>query len=178
MPNGIGRLARVDDGSGSTDILAYDARGRRLDVRRTIEVDGTSAAARFRYQYDDNDRVTAITYPDGEIVRTEYDDGGQPIALYNTGGTFYVTDARYDLFGRPTLIQHANGVADTRTYGGAADRHRLRALPQRAAATPPYSTYAIRSTRRAACSRSSPTIAIPPASSPTPPCSATTRSAA
>src|SRR5262249_25042116 len=54
---GIGRLARVDDGSGATEILAYDGRGRRLDVRRTIEVDGVSRAARFRYQYDDNDRV-------------------------------------------------------------------------------------------------------------------------
>ncbi|HSP96255.1 MAG TPA: toxin TcdB middle/N-terminal domain-containing protein [Candidatus Dormibacteraeota bacterium] len=125
---GAGRLARVDDGSGATEFLAYDGRGRRLDVRRTIEVDGISRAARFRYQYDDNDRVTTMTYPDGEVVRTEYDDGGQPIALYNTGGTFYVTDARYDLLGRPTLIQHANGVADTRTYGGPSQRHRLRAL--------------------------------------------------
>jgi RHS repeat-associated protein len=128
VANGIGRLGRVDDESGSTEILAYDARGRRLDVRRTIEVDGTSRGARFRYQYDDNDRVTTMTYPDGEIVHTEYDDAGQPIALYNTAGTFYVTDARYDLLGRPTAIQHANGVVDTRTYGGAADRHRLRGV--------------------------------------------------
>ncbi|MFN8643363.1 MAG: toxin TcdB middle/N-terminal domain-containing protein [Candidatus Binatia bacterium] len=128
VPFGRGRLARVDDGSGSTEVLAYDGRGRRLDVRRAIEVDGISRSARFRYQYDANDRVTAMTYPDGEIVRTEYDDGGQPIALYNTGGTFFVTDARYDLLGRPTLVQHANGVVDSRTYGGAGDRHRLRRL--------------------------------------------------
>lgn len=128
VPAGVDRLARVDDGSGSTEILAYDGRGRRLDVRRAIEVDGVTRAARFRYQYDANDRVTAIGYPDGEVVRTEYDDGGQPIALYNTGGTFYVTDARYDLLGRPTLIQHANGVSDIRTYGGPGERHRLRAL--------------------------------------------------
>lgn len=128
VPAGVGRLARVDDASGSTEFLAYDGRGRRLDWRRTIEVDGVSRAARVRYQYDANDRVTAVTFPDGEIVRTEYDDGGQPIALYNTAGTFYVTDARYDLLGRPTLIQHANGTADTRTYGAAGERHRLRAL--------------------------------------------------
>ena len=128
VPAGRGRLTRVDDGSGSTEVLAYDGRGRRVDVRRTIEIDGDVRRARFLYQYDTNDRVTAITFPDGEIVRTEYDDAGQPIALYNNANTFYVTDARYDLLGRPTLIQHANGVADTRTYGDAGDRHRLRAL--------------------------------------------------
>ncbi|MBX3024857.1 VCBS repeat-containing protein [bacterium] len=128
VPAGTGRLARVVDGSGSTDLLAYDERGRRLDVRRTIVVDGIARAARFHYQYDANDRVKGMVYPDNEVVYTEYDDGGQAIALYNAGGTFYVTDARYDLLGRPTLIQHANGVADTRTYGTAAQRHRLRAL--------------------------------------------------
>jgi RHS repeat-associated protein len=125
---GRGRLTRVDDGSGSTEFLAYDARGRQLDVRRTIEVDGISRAARFRYQYDANDRVTNMTFPDGEIVHTEYDDAGQPIAMYSNTGTFYVIDARYDILGRPTLIQHGNGVIDTRTYGTAAERHRLRAL--------------------------------------------------
>lgn len=128
VANARGRLTRVGDASGSTEVLAYDGRGRRVDVRRTIEVDGDARQARFRYQYDTNDRVTAMTFPDGEIVHTEYDDGGQPIALYNNAGLFYVTDARYDLLGRPTLVQHANGVADTRTYGGAGDRQRLRAL--------------------------------------------------
>lgn len=128
VANGLGRLARVDDGSGATEVLGYDARGRQREVRRTIEVDGSSRQARFRYQYDANDRVTAMTYPDGEVVRTEYDDGGQAIALYNDAGVFFVTDARYDLLGRPTLVQHANGVADARVYGGAAERHRLRRL--------------------------------------------------
>ncbi len=128
IPNALGRRTWAADGSGRTDITAYDARGRRLQVRKTIEVDGVAGEARFAYAYDANDRVISITYPDGEQVRTEYDDGGQPIALYNSANTFYVTDARYDLLGRPTLVRHANGVADTRTYGGPEVQHRLRAL--------------------------------------------------
>jgi RHS repeat-associated protein len=123
-----GRRTRVDDGAGSVEILAYDARGRTLATRRTVEIDAIRRAARFDYTYDINDRVTAVTYPDGQVVRTEYDDAGQPIALYDTAGTFFVTDARYDLRGRPTRIEHANGVSDQRTYGNAAKQYRLQSL--------------------------------------------------
>ncbi|MDX2170025.1 MAG: toxin TcdB middle/N-terminal domain-containing protein [Deltaproteobacteria bacterium] len=128
VPFGRGRRTRVEDGAGTAEVLAYDARGRTLATRRSIELDGVARAARFDYAYDTNDRVTAVTYPDGEVVRTEYDDAGQPIALYNTAGTFYVTDARYDLRGRPLRLDHANGLSDQRTYGGAATQYRLQAL--------------------------------------------------
>ncbi len=128
VPHARGRLVRVEDASGTTEVIAYDARGRRLGMRKRIDIDGVVGTGEFAYAYDGNDRVTAITYPDGEIVRTEYDDAGQPIALYNQSNVFYVTDAHYDLFGRLTRLQHGNGLTDTRVYGGAADRHRLRAL--------------------------------------------------
>jgi len=126
VANSIGRLTRIVDGSGGTDILGYDARGNILGRLKTVAVDGSALHARIAYAYDTNDRLIAVTYPDNEVVRTVYDDGGQPIALYNSANTFYITDARYDAFGRPTVIQHANGVVDSRAY--AAPQHRLSAL--------------------------------------------------
>lgn len=128
VPFARGRPTRVDDGSGTSRVLAYDARGRTLETQRTVVVDGHVRTARLQFAYDANDRVVAVTYPDGEVVQTAYDDAGQPIALYNTAGTFHVTDARYDIRGRRTLLQHANGVRDERTFGTAATQHRLATL--------------------------------------------------
>ena len=95
---------------------------------QTIDLPAGSRHARFEFSYDTNDRIVSTTYPDGELVSTEYDDAGQAIALRNQANAFYVTDALYDLFGRPSRIDHVNGVVDTRAYGGPADQHRLVAL--------------------------------------------------
>jgi len=128
VPYSKGRLTAVDDASGLTQIDEYDQRGRQRKLTRTIDLSDGSRHARFEFTYDTNDRIASTKYPDGEIVFTEYDDAGQPIALRNQANTFFVTDARYDLFGRAARIDHANGVIDTRAYGGAADQHRLLGL--------------------------------------------------
>ncbi|MGH7785577.1 MAG: toxin TcdB middle/N-terminal domain-containing protein [Candidatus Binatia bacterium] len=128
VPNGRGRLTAVEDASGRSEMQEYDARGRLRRMTKHIEVDGVSRHARFAYTYDTNDRPLTVTYPDGEVVITDYDDGGQPIVLRNQANTFYVTDALYDVFGRPTEVHHANGVTDTHSYGAAADMHRLRSI--------------------------------------------------
>lgn len=128
VPYAKGRLTTVDDVSGTTRVGAYDARGRKRSFTKTVELRGSTRTGSFEFAYDANDRVISTKYPDGEVVFTEYDDAGQPIALYNNKSAFYVTDALYDVFGRPTRIDHANGVVDTRAYGGPADRHRLTAL--------------------------------------------------
>jgi len=135
VPYARGRLTSVEDGSGATQIGAYDQRGRTRQVSRAIDLPSGSRQATFAFSYDTNDRVTATTYPDGEIVTTDYDDGGQPIALRNQANAFYVTDALYDLFGRPTRIDHVNGVVDTRRYGAPADLHRLAGLTTAKGAT-------------------------------------------
>jgi YD repeat-containing protein len=135
VANARGRLTAVDDASGSTHVDEYDARGRQRRFTTAIDLVDGSRHAHFAFAYDRNDRVAATTYPDGESVFTEYDDGGQPIALRNQSNAFYVTDARYDVFGRPTRIDHVNGVSDTRTYGGADQRHRLTALASAKGAT-------------------------------------------
>jgi RHS repeat-associated protein len=135
VPYGRGRLTRVDDASGTTQIDEFDARGRQRRLTRSIALTEGSGQARFAFSYDTNDRVVSTTYPDGEIVFTEYDDAGQPIALRNQANDFYVTDALYDIFGRPSRIDHANSVSDTRAYASAANQHRLIALTSAKGAT-------------------------------------------
>ena len=135
VPYARGRLTGVDDGSGSTHIDEYDQRGRHRRLTKHVELADGSRHARFAFTYDTNDRIASTTYPDGEIVFTEYDDAGQPIALRNQTNAFYVTDALYDVFGRPTQVDHVNGVSDTRTYGTAATLHRLQRLAATKGAT-------------------------------------------
>jgi hypothetical protein len=65
---------------------------------------------------------------DGEWVENEYDQSGQPKRLKNNGGLVYVSDARYDLFGRATLIRHGNLLDDERTYYDAPGQNRHRRL--------------------------------------------------
>jgi RHS repeat-associated protein len=121
----IGRLTRVSDGAGELRILEYDPRGNQLVVEREIDVQGTVTTAHFEYTYNDTNEVVSITYPDGEVVTTTYDEAGQPVELFNTDGRVYVEGVRYDEIGRATEVIHGNGARDTRVYSGPENRHRL-----------------------------------------------------
>ena len=121
---GVGRLTSVSDAEGSSE-LTYDGRGRVTAQRRTISVGGDSKSAVTRFVYDRMDRIQYVVYPDGEVVVSNYDASGQPLALTEIHGYEYVSDVRYDVLGRPTRITHGNGVVDTRQYSGADKRHRL-----------------------------------------------------
>lgn len=138
VANSVGRLTRVVDGSGQHDMVAYDARGRVTKERKSVVADGIERHAVFQYAYDTNDRVTLVTYPDGEQVRHEYDDSGQPQVVRSLD-RFYVINASYDHFGRLKRVQHGNDVVDAWTYGGASQQHRLATLTTRLPTAPtPY----------------------------------------
>jgi YD repeat-containing protein len=77
------------------------------------------------YTYDLNDRLATTTYPDGEVVTTGYDNSGQPWNL-SSPTEAYITDARYDLYGRSKLLQHGNGTVDKREYYTTADGFNLK----------------------------------------------------
>ncbi len=130
---GKGRLTQVDESVGGTSFV-YDTRGRTTSTTKTITVNSVSKTATTSFQYDtsDTDRVWKTTYPDGELVTTTYDASGQPKVLAST--TSYVSDAKYDVFGRPLSIVHGNGTTDTRDYHGKPgdasfqEGHRLKQL--------------------------------------------------
>ncbi len=116
-----GRLGTVSDASGTTR-FTYDARGRTTSTSKTVRVvangltSSKTATVRVSYDGSDADRVATTTYPDGEVVTTTYDRSGQPRVA--AGSAVYVSDARYDVFGRPTAVRHGNGTTDVRRYHG------------------------------------------------------------
>ena len=129
VPYGLGRLTRVDDGSGRTAFEQYDVRGRLRQVTKEVDPYGdgqnvTSATTGF--VYDLADHLTELTYPDGEVVRYQYDAAGQVVKVSSvTHQQDYLTSLTYDVFGRPRTLTHANGTIDARTYGGASAGYRL-----------------------------------------------------
>jgi RHS repeat-associated protein len=134
VDNSIGRLTWVSDLTGEYRVDAYDERGRVTQATRRIDSDNLATDAHMSFEYNEADQITSMTYPDGEVVSTDYDASGQPVALSSNAGTTFVSDVRYDIFGRILDLEHGNGVADTRTYYGANKRHRLENL-QTASAT-------------------------------------------
>ncbi len=115
----------------STVDYTYDS-GNRL----TAAVD--SVAGTITRGYDDLDRVTSETTPQGSVTYTYYDNGtrhtmtvaGQPQVSYSfdaadnvtgiTQGTASVGIA-YDAAGRPTSVTLPNGVVESSSYDSASE---------------------------------------------------------
>lgn len=125
----VGRLARVDDGSGSA-LFQYDHRGNRTAKQQTI---GSSTAALLLYQYDTADRLTQITYPSGRLVRYGYDTHGRvnlvetkPSAASPTWQTV-ASGHQYEPFGSASSMALGNGltVANDRGLDGRLSSRRL-----------------------------------------------------
>lgn len=101
--NGMGRLSSVGDLSGSS-IFTYDSHGNVLSRTQTIRSQSLGdKTLTFNFTYDSADRLTGTTYPqDGtissETVTSTYNDTGQLTSV--SGSSPYVSDVRYDLFGR------------------------------------------------------------------------------
>jgi RHS repeat-associated protein len=108
--NGAGRPVTLRypqlDGQGS-DELGYDARGRLVLRRRTI--DGTTFVT--TREFDGANRLVKSTYPDGRVVEQRYDRGSRPAAVPGV-----VTSTSYTASGQLAQIERANGVVDSFSY--------------------------------------------------------------
>ncbi len=104
-----------------------------------ITITGRAMPYGTAYQYDAADRLTRLTYPNGEWVTTTYDAGGQPYSLL--GWSAYVVSATYNALGQPARTRFGNGLEARYTYftpqelpwAGLANYGRLRricVLPQ------------------------------------------------
>ena len=128
--NAVGRLGAVvtPDMSRSYE---YDARGRT--IRENMSIDGHEWATAIGY--DDADRVTSTTYPDGEVVSTTYDARGYVRTV--TGHDRYVVGAAYTDYGMPAELSYGNGTHLAYSYydndasdplSGSAYSYRLRTV--------------------------------------------------
>ena len=105
------RLLTVADRSGTTT-FRYDGEGRVTG--ETIAQAGLSLSTGFTY--DDADRLTALTYPDGVALDFSYGGRGLPIAVSGL-----LTAASYTAGGLPLRRTFANG-AEVDVTRDVADR--------------------------------------------------------
>jgi len=108
---GLGQRTGMTDDSGST-IWVYDVRGRLITETKTIS--GTPYTT--GWAYNSADLVTAITYPDNEVVQNTYLPQMALDQVTSSAGT-YVNDTQYDAAGRIVLrTLGADSVDTTYTY--------------------------------------------------------------
>ncbi|WP_248279492.1 RHS repeat-associated core domain-containing protein [Xanthomonas campestris] len=111
----IGRLARMSDGSGSTE-YCYNAFG---DVTRKVQTSNATALV-LRYDYTVGGRLRRVTYPDGAVVDYVRNAQGQSteVGVTPAGGSRQVLlgSASYYPFGPAAGWTYGNGRTLTRLY--------------------------------------------------------------
>jgi YD repeat-containing protein len=126
----IGRLSRIDDGSGTTR-FAYDHRGNL--VTRFQKLIGTPDWVALRFAYDLADRIELVTYPSGRQVRYVRDAKGRVASVRTRANnavatwTNVATAMSYEAFGSLKTMNLGNGERLVTNYGddGRLDGRRL-----------------------------------------------------
>jgi len=131
---GLGRLTSVDDQSGDL-ALDYDARGRTVAMRRTLDFDSTERQEESTY--DEQDRLVSQEYPDGSVASYEYTDRGLLYAvelLHDAELDTQIDDLQpvvtrleYDASGKRLVLERGDADVTTTEYT-FDDRERLATL--------------------------------------------------
>jgi RHS repeat-associated protein len=107
--NGIGRLSKITDVTGSTS-YSYDANGH---VTRKIQTVG-AVTLTTSYGYDSGGRLASVTYPSGKQVAYTYDTAGRVSGVTANGQTL-VKSVTYTPFGMVSGWTSGNGAVYRRT---------------------------------------------------------------
>jgi len=110
--NSIGRLSKVIDQNCTTEFF-YDNLGREITSEKTID----ATTYTIQRSYDTLDRLTSITYPDGEEVGYTYDVNSGSIEEVASAATTYIQDVTYNAKGQIKTIEYGNDVSTDYTYG-------------------------------------------------------------
>ncbi len=118
--NQTGRLIRQQDVTGVQDFV-YDSMGNIKQNRHTYVVPNSSNAFTFitRWNYDSWNRVSNITYPDGDIVTYAYNKGGLLKSIKgNKYGvqTNYIRNINYDTYEQRAEEYFGNGTKTVYFY--------------------------------------------------------------
>ncbi|GHU66792.1 hypothetical protein FACS189447_08270 [Spirochaetia bacterium] len=120
--NGAGRITEVKDESGEIH-YKYGKLGETIEEIRKIKTMDpqrpvTEKRAVMKYRSDYLGRMEEIEYPDGEVVKYGYDEGGQIRSVIGerVGKEFvYVKEIGYDQYGQRIYIEYGNN--DTNAQG-------------------------------------------------------------
>ena len=113
----VGRLTSVFDYSGETQFF-YDKLGRTAQVLRTIQ--GVQYPTGF--QYDSPGHITAISYPDNDVVNYAYDGAYNMSSASNAASVNYAAFSGYNARGQVGRIAFGNGAATTFSYYASNNR--------------------------------------------------------
>jgi len=102
----VGKLSWIEDGAGR-EYYGYDARGRLVSKRRTID----GASYDLAYAFDAADRQVSFTYPDGAGIGVSYDGRG----LIRSVGD-YLVERSYNASGQVEQEVLGNGMVRGFSY--------------------------------------------------------------
>jgi len=114
-PNSRGRRTAIQSlpNTSTWTRWYYDARGRVTQELKVIDDVGYNTY----YTYDSADRVTTMTYPNGEVLTQGYSPAGNAYSL--SGLQSYISSAYYNAFGKPNMVWLGNGLKTLYSYMGA-----------------------------------------------------------
>jgi RHS repeat-associated protein len=111
LPHSRGQLAYVTDLTG-TEFRGYNARGAlETTVKRIEQLDGSHDDWTTVTLADNLDRIYQITYPEGGVVRQQYDARGLLSAIEN-----FVSELTYAASAQRSVCEFANSVVTSYEY--------------------------------------------------------------
>ncbi len=117
--NRAGRIVMQEDASGVQEFF-YGPLGEVVKNIRTIVIpQHDDQTYTTEWQYDTWNRLTEMTYPDGETVTYNYNAGGllQSMSGKKQSDKYdYVTQLGYDKFEQRVLLSYGNGTKTTYSY--------------------------------------------------------------
>lgn len=117
--NRAGRIIKQEDATGY-QAFGYNALGATTFNRREVNVDGTTKITlETKWEYDTWNRLTKLTYPDGEELTYNYNLGGMLQSMSSTlNGNMqhYVKQLGYDKFEQNVYVKYGNNTETTYTY--------------------------------------------------------------
>ena len=122
FPNGgAGRVVEVHDAVG-VEKREYGLLGEVTKQTRTVRPlrpGGRAQEYQLAFDWDSFGRALSVTYPDGEVLAYEYDEGG--LLTKATGRRaseteVYLADVGYDEFGQRVRAEYGNGVVTKYTH--------------------------------------------------------------
>jgi RHS repeat-associated protein len=109
-----GRRYQMTTGA-DTVTYSYDRRGRLATEARSVD----GATYSTSYQYNANDSLKSMTYPDNEVVNYTYNGAASLNNVAGVSTNTYLTDFTYDIQARPLLTTLGNGAKTQYTYDGS-----------------------------------------------------------
>ena len=113
VPNGLGRLTRIDYPAGQTIIQGYDAVGNA--TVKEYRIHGLSQGYTEQFRFDLSGRLIGKDLPDGTALQYKYNDGGA-LSHVLVAGVEYASFSDYNAFGsvgRRTIIPGTTNYAYT-----------------------------------------------------------------